>query len=439
MTKFYDAHCHMMNLSHPNLSAFLKRLFKELNVIKRMEISLGTFLFAIPFVGPYLPSLFKADNRAMNMLAVMETELGDCILQLEEDLRKNLNWGNGPIVSGSDEKIQYNKIVLTPLMMDFGLKRNKEEKFDTFYKIRWKPIASQVLDLFLGIKYYYEHRGENPLPGGNPKTPLFEIYPFMGINTKNYKLPEEDSGGSLNLKELLNKYFDRFADDTTITRRENLEAHNCNWINFTGDIEKTGPYSYIGIKVYPPLGFNPWPTETQEANEEDNGDIQMNRVQFLYSFCEHNNIPITSHCSEGGFLVDKKYKQFSDPDKWTKVLDKYPNLRLNLAHFGAKNKKWRKAIAKLILEHKNVYTDISYRGVDKGYYKVLKKFLDDCSTKDKEKLMKRIIFGSDFMINLMSIDTYGTYMKYFSETTSFTAEEKDLFCSKNPERFLFLG
>jgi len=73
MRKFYDAHCHMMNLSHPNLSVMLKRIFRELGVIDRMKISLGTFLFAIPFIGKALPSLFKVDERVMNLLTVMET------------------------------------------------------------------------------------------------------------------------------------------------------------------------------------------------------------------------------------------------------------------------------------------------------------------------------------------------------------------------------
>ena len=179
----------MMNLSHPNLSVFIKRIFRELDVIDRMKISLGTFLFAIPFVGKALPSLFKVDDRAMNLLAIMETELGDNILQMEEDLMRNLGWCNGPIVTGSDKPMQYDKIVLTPLIMDFGLKNY--EKADTLYKIRWKPITSQVLDICLGIKYYYKYRDTHSLLGANSTTPLFEIYPFMGINTKNYEMKKK--------------------------------------------------------------------------------------------------------------------------------------------------------------------------------------------------------------------------------------------------------
>jgi hypothetical protein len=430
MRKFYDAHCHMMNLSHPNLSVMLKRIFRELGVIDRMKISLGTFLFAIPFVGKVLPSLFKVDDRAMNLLTVMETELGDCILQMEEELRNNNPQWGGLVVSDGDRKQTYDKIVLTPLIMDFGLKNS--EKSGRRYKIRWKPIASQVLDLCLGIKYYFKYRDTHSLPGANPTTPLFEIYPFMGINTKNYEM-KKTSGDSVDLETLLFKNFAGFKDDTIDTRCEKLAARN--WRDFSGDIDMIKPYDFIGIKVYPPLGYNPWPTEKWETNANE----EMKKVRFLYDFCQRNNIPITAHCSDGGFLVDKKYAHFAHPDKWAMVLGNYPNLRLNLAHFGAANENWRKAIANLILKYNNVYTDISYRGVDKKYYENLRKLLDSHASDKREKLMERIIFGSDFMINLLSIESYGKYLQYFTDTLVFSAMEKDMLCSKNAERFLFIG
>lgn len=430
MRKFYDAHCHMMNLSHPNLSVMIKRIFRELGVIDRMKISLGTFLFAIPFVGKVLPSLFNVDDRAMNLLAVMETELGDCILQMEEELRNNNPQWGGLVVSGGDKKQTYDRIVLTPLIMDFGLKNSK--KAGGLYKIRWKPIASQVLDLCLGIKYYLKYRDTHSLPGANPKTPLFEIHPFMGINTKNYEL-KKTSGDSVDLETLLFKNFAGFKDDTIKTRCKKLAASD--WRDFSGDIDMIKPYDFIGIKVYPPLGFNPWPTEKWETNANE----EMEKVRFLYDFCQTNNIPITAHCSDGGFRVDKKYAHLAHPDKWAMVLSNYPNLRLNLAHFGAANENWRKAIANLILENYNVYTDISYRGVDKEYYDNLRKLLDSHASDKREKLMERIIFGSDFMINLMSIESYGKYLQYFTDTLVFSAMEKDMLCSKNAERFLFIG
>jgi hypothetical protein len=429
MRKFYDAHCHMMNLSHPNLSVMIKRIFRELSVIDRVKISIGASLFAIPFIGKALPSLFNVDYKVMNLLAVMETELGDCIVQMEEELRNNPQW-DGLVVWGTDSKQTYDRLVLTPLIMDFGLKNY--ERAETLYRIRWKPIASQVLDICLGIKHYYRYRDTHSLPGTNPTTPFFEIHPFMGINTKNYEM-KSNSGDSVDLERLLLKNFDGYKDDTIDTRYEKLSARN--WRDFNGDIDTIKPYDFIGIKVYPPLGYNPWPTEEWEPN----ADEEMKKVRFLYDFCQSYNIPITAHCSDGGFLVDENYTNLAHPDKWAIVLQNYPNLRLNLAHFGAANENWRKRIANLILNYNNVYTDISYRGVNKQYYDDLRRFVDIYTYQKREKLMNRIIFGSDFMINLMSIESYGKYLQYFAESLAFSAMEKDMFCSKNAERFLFIG
>ena len=428
MTKFYDAHCHMMNLSHPNLSVMLKRIFKEIGILERIGISFGAFIFVI--LGKTLPKLIKVDDRLMNLMAIMETELGDCILQMEEDLRNSLRWGAGPVVSGIDGERRYDKIVLTPLIMDFGLKNYEEAK--TLYKVRWKPIASQILDICLGIKNYYKYRDKNPLSGDRPTTPLFEIYPFMGINTKNYNM-ESKSDGTLGLVRLLSNNFTGFKNDTIDTRRANLIARD--WRGFKGDIETIKAYDFIGIKVYPPLGFNPWPTETWQKDIKK----EMEKVIHFYEFCQNNKIPITAHCSDGGFLVDNRYAGFAHPGKWAQVLEEYPNLRLNLAHFGADNEEWRKAIAQLILTYDNVYTDISYRGVDTGYYDKLQKFLNSYAAAERDKLMERIIFGSDFMINLMAIESYSKYMKNFAQTSAFSAMEKDMFCNRNPESFLFIG
>ncbi len=100
-------------------------------------------------------------------------------------------------------------------------------------------------------------------------------------------------------------------------------------------------------------------------------------------------------------LLDKKYRDFASPAKWAKVLQQkqYEALRLNLAHFGGVEREdWRDQVAELVLKYANVYTDISYQGVDQKIYGKLKLFLDSKGT-ERLRLMEKIIFGSDFMIN----------------------------------------
>ncbi len=120
---------------------------------------------------------------------------------------------------------------------------------------------------------------------------------------------------------------------------------------------------FAGIKLYSPAGFSPTDPVLMGDSEQ----------RGIYAFCEENNIPITVHNSNAGFaclstilkvrghvllnenLVEPKeplkfhYKFFSlkaseaikeraqilnHPKLWKLVLEKYPKLTINFAHFG---------------------------------------------------------------------------------------------------------
>ena len=91
----------------------------------------------------------------------------------------------------------------------------------------------------------------------------------------------------------------------------------------------------------------------------------------------------------------------------------------------------------LVLDYDNVFIDFSNRAVNDKYYISLKRLIESSSGELKAKLKRRIVFGSDFTINLMSIESYNRYLDIFSKNTSFDDEEKNSFCYTNPERFLF--
>ncbi len=468
---FYDSHCHMMNLSHPNLSVMIRKVYFEgirpllvkylklviliplalwllikfifsltfLEAFYKLSLIVGVILlvllavFSIPAIRKYMTEKMKSKlGNVMNLLAIMETDIGDCFIQMEEDLRNNdylkINDNHGLKIG---ENIVYDKIILTPLIMDFGLKDDGKSTLP--YKVRWKPIVAQIEDLCIGIRDYYVDRDKYIKPVGHAAKPFFKIFPFMGINTQNYNMKGSTTNGgvSMLLEDLLEKNFGKFKDDTTPEmRRASLEA--IQWEEFDGSIKSIGSHYFMGIKVYPPLGFDPWPEDSSE----------LAKVKYMYEFTIKNNIPITAHCSPGGFLVDDAYRDFSSPFKWVSVLESYPDLRLNLAHFGGEEKPaWRDKILELILKHdyKNFYTDISYQGVHKESYKSLRKVFDRYQSEERKRLSEHVIFGTDFMINLQDITSYSQYMKYFIEADTFTPEEKDMMCRKNAERFLFVG
>mgnify|MGYP005840625799 CR=1 FL=1 len=412
--KFYDIHCHTMNLSHPNFLAFLRR-FEETLKGNRLKVffQINVVLILYLFFNSSFPRAFekigkKAGlNKAVNLLALSENDIGNIIILLEKCIKSH-SFKDGKLMIGSNS---YSKIVLTPLMMDFGYKNLRLDDLHYCGKPTQKPIVEQVIDVFNGIRLYTEQYQNNK------EERLFEIYPFLGINTKNYTLDK--------VEKLLVKYFKNYTG-RGIDLLENMGK-------FDGNIDNIGSNFFAGIKLYPPLGFDPWPEKDKE---------ELEKVKYLYAYCCERQIPITAHCGSGGFRTADmtEIMEFTSPKKWSKVLNEYKDLKINLAHLGAQenSKEWQKEVINLMLEYDNVYTDFSYRAVNDKYYKTLKKIIDRAGNKEvRNKLKTRILYGSDFMISLLKTDSYCQYLNLFIDTKVFTPGEKDDFCCNNPERFLF--
>jgi predicted TIM-barrel fold metal-dependent hydrolase len=157
---------------------------------------------------------------------------------------------------------------------------------------------------------------------------------------------------------------------------------------------------FAGIKLYCPTGYSPTDPLLFGPEGERGG---------IYAFCEDNGIPVTTHNSDGGFAtlaksvyitgliqVNGKLHQLNNellkfskaihekdaiyeraltlnhPLIWGKVAEKYPNLLLNLAHFGGGRQLeaamdnpdninlWSNRIIDLLKDSRyKVYTDVS--------------------------------------------------------------------------------
>lgn len=109
---------------------------------------------------------------------------------------------------------------------------------------------------------------------------------------------------------------------------------------------------FLGIKMYPPLGYFP----SCDAPEQDPA---LNReLERMYAYCQAHRIPITTHCStSGAFKADLKSPRFvpfdhsstdletlrsnpmdpvwerTDPANWADTVFTF-GLKLNFAHFG---------------------------------------------------------------------------------------------------------
>jgi hypothetical protein len=399
---FYDIHMHAMNLSHPYLLAFIQRL------------KIHQYLLINSVLGPFASILVgKNLGKVKNLLAVMENDIGSFFLMIEDYLKRS---DTNPLVINGKLNIggnSYSKIVLTPLMMDFGYKNIPDDP-NTYYKeLANKPIVEQVMDVFNGISKY-----RNTRPDG-----MFEIYPFLGINTKNYDIGR--------IEKMMDKYFRDYKGS-----RQDFQN---NMGNFDGNIENLGSNSFAGVKLYPPLGFDPWPDDAEE----------LEKCEYIYNYCCQKNIPVTVHGSEGGFVAVSKQtlKEYASISKWDSVLshETYSGLKLNLAHFPLREKTMKlfpktrrlKEILELVSKYDNVYVDFSNRAINSEYYTALKNVISEAPENLKEKLKTHVLFGSDFTINLLSIESYNKYLEIFADDSSFDSTEKNDFCSANPARFLF--
>lgn len=201
-------------------------------------------------------------------------------------------------------------------------------------------------------------------------------------------------------------------------RRENL-------LEMVTDAIENGVFK--GVKIYPVMGYTP-------------NDVKL---YPLYEYCQEKNIPITTHCENGGIPGLDDYYALADPKYWKIVLEEFPTLTLNLAHNDRTGKDWQPKIAALIKDYPNVYTDISYDTemwyMPRKYFKSIKRMLET------PKIQDRVLYGSDWYMGRY-LWTVKSYLKWYMEYSGkifwcrvkFTEREIQMMTEDNPKRFLGL-
>lgn len=224
---------------------------------------------------------------------------------------------------------------------------------------------------------------------------------------------------------------------------------------------------FIGIKLYCPTGYSPTDPLLYGPEGERGG---------IYAFCEDNGIPITTHNSDGGFAtlskrllvsghiyvngdlqyLDKEYINFSTsilgkdavyeravtlnhPQLWRKVVEKYPKLILNLAHFGGGNQLegavdhpdvpelWSNHIISLVKDKRyNVYTDLSCF----SEFNILRKFHESPVFKE---IKNKVLYGSDFTLLLLFDGDFDNNVAQFKEIFG---SDFEIIARENPKEFL---
>ncbi|NOY95751.1 MAG: amidohydrolase family protein [Chlorobi bacterium] len=329
-------------------------------------------------------------------------------------------------------------------MMDFnnkGFTGLDKEKIHYYLPPR-KQIMDQLVDLFTGIKQYYDFSDIQ----------LFEIFPFLAVNTENLEFGNESTRYyKKTLKDILNQYFKDFSKDDSGDGRYEYLSNKLDRLRkpqSNGPNEKFNPldsgfYYFAGIKLYPPLGFDPWPDGNDEKSKQ-----KLKKACYLYEFCVEKNIPITTHCSNGGFMVAGKEdaRKFTNPQRWKNVLEAYPKLKVNFAHDGIHDgdkveTEWNRTILGYVIKYDNVFFDIADNVYERDYFKRFFNFIlkQNFTSVQLEKISRRMLFGTDFMMLLLGSKSYYDYLVSFSETNAFNDAfvDKYAICNKNSFEFIF--
>ena len=194
-------------------------------------------------------------------------------------------------------------------------------------------------------------------------------------------------------------------------------------------------HGFVGVKVYPPMGWKP-------IGNDPTTDRTLNA---FYEWCEDQHVPILAHANRS-MGSNNTYEHFSSPENWSKVLDSYPSLRLDLGHFGGmqtahQEDSWARGFLEL-LERENVYADVGNHPIaDSSHANAyLNRFLLTLPNTDLATLGRKLMLGSDWMMLVLQDDDphfRRTYVSLLEQ--AFSEQQVSEIRGANALRFLGLG
>lgn len=215
-------------------------------------------------------------------------------------------------------------------------------------------------------------------------------------------------------------------------------------------VEKHG---FLGVKLYPPMGYRATGNaltldERGAPYGSRRGGSYDKALASLYQYCVDEDVPITAHTTNGGAQSHHGFGANSNPIYWETVLQDFPNLRLNFAHFGGywhlahRTRGWTTKIVELMNEYPNVYADTSFHLVFnplqksryKRYFANLKKLY-----RTESAVRDSIMYGSDWHM-FVAMKHVRDYLPRFTEEYAerFGDSQTHAFLGENALNFLGL-
>jgi predicted TIM-barrel fold metal-dependent hydrolase len=228
-------------------------------------------------------------------------------------------------------------------------------------------------------------------------------------------------------------------------------------------------HGFLGVKLYSPMGFRPrgnaerplsFPAHAS-MGEEGFGRRLDEALTALYRWCHDEEVPILAHSLDSQAAGDG-FGGRADPRFWLAVLEEFPSLRLNLAHFGyfthalaagtnplaAFERTWEHQIGTFVGDTRfsNVFADISYfwwalpEGRTDATRLAAVKVLFTRYFERFDPRVERLMFGTDWIMTgrANGFDRYADNVESFFREIGLTEPQLDNLFYGNAVRFLGL-
>jgi predicted TIM-barrel fold metal-dependent hydrolase len=340
MKTYYDIHCHIFNK----------------DVIIRKLVNVVQSLLAIKDL---LDGEVSAEELKYKIDGINKTLKG-VTQDSSEDVFKTL------------DLVYKGKVVTTPLMFDLSYADDNDD--DEHKNKRYRRRIRRVFKVLLLILPFVRRKVKRKLNNNELADAIDKIRDSLKVFYKSFEKKSEEEVEIFDnanyeqqiadLEYLAEKY-DTIRPFFSVDPRREYKGK----VNTIENLKQKllGPDAkFAGVKLYAPAGFSP----------TDPVLMGNSTQQGVYGFCVENKIPITVHNSDAGFAclstilnvrghvylnhavtelngpikfhnrlfslrikevsraIPERAKVLNHPKIWALVLEKYPDLTINFAHFG---------------------------------------------------------------------------------------------------------
>jgi len=224
-------------------------------------------------------------------------------------------------------------------------------------------------------------------------------------------------------------------------------------------------HGFMGVKLYPPMGFAAWnnveveakgtwkgrPTLPEAAAQPGFGAALDKALHRLYVYCSANEVPIMAHSktSNGPY---KEFRALAGSEYWEAALKAHPGLRVSFGHFGDTDLEddpdhtRTRAFMKLMLMQQggNVYADSGYFAGILTNPVAVEKTLRELFLQPKSMMHERFMYGTDWMMTLTErnvkgyLDEFVANIADLRKTPAMPQDISDRFFARNAVTYLGL-